>query len=198
MGDSGAVRTTGTTRRAVLRAGALTVVSAAGASACTLGGSSPPSPPKATADDRVRAAVITDVSALVASYRAAIAALPDLVATAGSLLAEHEAHLRALGPYPSTVPSPSPGSPTAGSPTPDATSGGAVASPVAVTSSARPAATRAPSPLALATDKLRELELAAAPRTAAQAAGASPQLARLVASISACEAAHAAVLRTRR
>ena len=207
MVDSGVVRTTGTTRRAVLRAGALTAVSAAGASACTIGGSSRSAPPEPTADDRVRAAVITDVQALVASYQAALAALPDLVATVGSLLAEHEAHLRALGPYPSTVPSPwAPGArPSSGEPSPagsrPSASGSASAepavasSPPATTTSSSPAKA---SPLTLATDKLRALEVAAAPRTAAQTVRASPQLARLVASIAACESAHAAVLRERR
>jgi hypothetical protein len=172
-------------------------VSAAGVSACTIGGSSAPPAPRATADDQVRAAVITDVSALVASYRAAITALPDLVATVGSLLAEHEAHLTALGPYPSTVPSPAPGGPSATSPGPTrSATGSAPAAPVAATSAA--AAPSRPSALTLALDKLRTLELQAAPRTAAQAATASPQLARLVASIAGCERAHAAVLRVRR
>jgi hypothetical protein len=165
-------------------------------SACTIGGSSPPAP-RATADDRVRAAVITDVSALVASYHAAITVLPDLVATVGSLLAEHEAHLTALGPYPSTVPSPAPGGPSSPSPgSSTSATGSASAVPVGATSAA--ANPPRPSALTLALDKLRTLELQAAPRTAAQAATASPQLARLVASIAACEGAHAAVLRVRR
>jgi hypothetical protein len=210
MGDSGAVRTTGTTRRAVLRATALSVVPIGALAACT-GGSATPPAPRPSADDLARAAVISQVDALVASYRAAVTALPRLVAVVGSLLAEHEAHLQALGPMPTTVPSPYvPGTPTPSdspsspAPTPSASSSPSApvsGDPTLSASAVRVAATAAPprpSAESLALEKLRALELAAAPRTAAQTVHASGPLARLIASIAACEAAHAAVLRARR
>ena len=175
MGDSGAVRTTGTTRRAVLRAGLVLAAGATGTAACS-GGSSAPEPRPPSADDLVREAVRTTVAALTSAYQVAIAAVPDLVAPAGSLLAEHRAHLAALGAGPSPTTSTSAGTPApAGSPVPTP-----------------------PASVAEALDRLVPLESAAARANAAQSANASGPLARLVASIASCEAAHAAVLRSRR
>jgi len=131
-------------------------------------------PPAVPAEVRLRTRVATEVEALEALYAAVLARFPAARDELSPLAAEHTAHVAALrGPAPSR-PTTSP-SPT-GSPSPSAT-------PPAVPGTL-PAARRA----------LAAAERSASDRRARQAVGTVPGTARLLASIAACEDAHAALL----
>jgi hypothetical protein len=158
-------------RRSVLAGGGLLLLAA-----CT--GSSPPRAPQLTADQRLARRVAAEITVLVGTYAATITAHPRTRAALSPLAAEHEAHLRALAalqPAPTATPSASSSGSTAPSPS-DSPSAAAV--PVAPS----PAAARA---------ALARSEEAAAARRRQQAGDAGPELARLLASIAACEAVHA-------
>jgi hypothetical protein len=76
------------------------------------GGSLPPRPPAQDPGAGLRGAVAASEVALIAEYRAALAAHPDLAPELGPLVAHHEAHLARVAPdpaNPSGVPA-SPGS----------------------------------------------------------------------------------------
>jgi hypothetical protein len=158
------------TRRAVLAGGGLLFLAA-----CT--GSAPVHAPRLTADQRLARQVAAEITVLAAAYAATIAAHPRTRGALGPLAAEHEAHLLALVAF---MPAPTATPSLSASPS---TSPSAAASAVPVASS--PAAARA----ALATD-----ERAAAARRRQQAVGAGPELARLLASVAACEAVHAVLV----
>ena len=155
----------GLSRRAVLATGSVLTLSA-----CLPGADDEPTRPDPDLVLRRRAA--RQVGELVASYVAVVAAFPQADAqqldTLRLLAAEHEAHVTALA-----VPAPS-GAPTAS------------ATPRPLRSFPR----RWLRPLRW----LAGLERAAARRRTRQALRAGPDLARLLASVGASEAAHAAVL----
>lgn len=169
-------------RRAVLlgggSVGALLVVSAAG---CTSAGGTPspsPTPTRATpppgnpdnpdSDLALRRRVAVEVLALRAAYTAVIEAFPSLRRTVSGLAAEHDAHAAALDPA-TTPPATSPST-----------------GPATTASLSRSGALR----------RLAALERAAATRRTADMLVAGPDLARLLASISACETTHAALLQS--
>jgi hypothetical protein len=153
-------------RRAVLvSAGALAV------SGC-LGPTDEPTP-RPDPDLRLRDRVAAEVDELVRSYAAATAAFPALADRLTPLAAEHQAHAAALrGPRSGSSPTAAPsGSPGATSPAP------------AVPGSAGATVTW-----------LAGLERRAARRRARQAGSAGRDLARLLASVGACESVHAVLL----
>lgn len=127
-------------------------------------------------EQRVRVRIAGEVAELAARYDAVVARHSAAGSELATLSAEHRAHVVALlgpdaarrrGRRPGATPSPSATSPTA--------------SPV-------------PGTLAEARADLTLAELAASRRRGRQARDASPALARLLSSIAACEAAHAALL----
>jgi hypothetical protein len=157
-------------RRCVLAGGGLLLVAA-----CT-GSPSVVRPPPLTSDQRLAQRVTVEIRSLVAAYTATIAAHPATAKALGPLAAEHRAHLAALVtllPAPATsTPTPSPSASTSPSTTPPAV---------------------APSPAAALAD-LATAERSAAARRSQQAGRAGPELARLLASIAACEAVHAVLV----
>lgn len=171
MGAAGVSRRTVVS--ALVGAGALLV------GGCSRGEDGRPAPPR---ELRVRARIAEEVSALAGLYAGVIERFPDSAAELSTLAAEHTAHVEALlGPpaarrllrrATSATPSPS-GSP---SPSPSV--------PPAV-----------PATLAAARVLLADTEASASRRRAARARTADPGTARLLASIGACNAVHAALLR---
>jgi hypothetical protein len=153
-------------RREVLVGGALVA----------LGGCLPDTEPAAPArspEERLRARVADEVDDLAARYAAVMARFPQGRPELSMLAAEHEAHVRALrGRGPASRPR---------SPSPSPSAKG-------------PAAPAVPETLAEARASLAVVERAASRRRGRQATGTGPELARLLASIAACEATHAALL----
>jgi hypothetical protein len=153
-------------RREVLVGGALVA----------LGGCLPDTEPAAPArspEERLRARVADEVDDLAARYAAVMARFPQGRPELSMLAAEHEAHVRALrGRGPASRPR---------SPSPSPSAKGPAAPAVAET-------------LAEARASLAVVERAASRRRGRQATGTGPELARLLASIAACEATHAALL----
>jgi hypothetical protein len=114
---------------------------------------------------------------LLAAYDSAIRDFPDLLARLGPLRADHAAHLQGLIPGAAIA-------------APDATSSNPGSTPAASSALPDPAAT-------LRTLRsLADLEQAAAAARLADMGTSAGSLARLIASIGGCEAAHAAMLRT--
>jgi hypothetical protein len=161
----------GPSRRSVLAGGGVLLLAA-----CT--GSSTPRAPELTADQRLARRIADEINVLATAYALTIAAHPRIRASLAALAAEHVAHavaLTALLPKPTSTSSSSP--PPSGSASP----------------SASPPATIAPS-VAAARTELAAAERAAAARRRHQAGRAGPELARLLASIAACEAVHAGLV----
>jgi hypothetical protein len=160
-------------RRAVL-AGAVALGATgltAGLAACSPDRATPPPPPDP--DVVLRLKVAAEVRSLLAAYAAVIATHPATGARLRPFAAETRAHDRALSGPPGALATPSPKTARAGSsPTP---------SPVPAT----PAGALA---------WLAGLERAAAVRRRRQLLRAGPDLARLLASIGASEATHAALI----
>lgn len=122
------------------------------------------------AERRLRARVAREVAELSARYDAVLARFPGAADELATLAAEHVAHAAALhGPQPS----PSRGRTTA---------------------SASPAPAAVPATLAEARKELAVAEREASERRTRQAVAAPAGTARLLASIAACEAAHAGLL----
>lgn len=166
----------GPSRRAVLVGGGLLALGA-----CTTGGRPVPRPTPRP-DDLLRAEVTSAVRALADLYAATLVVHPTLAARLGPLAAEHRSHLDALLD----------GAPR---PTPSTSSGTAAtgASPSTATPSTGPSAV--PRTPAAAVSRLAAAERRAAGERVGQAVRATaPELARLVAAVGACEAAHAALL----
>ncbi|TDD11344.1 hypothetical protein E1292_05310 [Nonomuraea deserti] len=156
-------------RRALLAGGA------AALTACSASGPSQPSSPPSDSPETVL------VKGLIAEKEGTIALYSSLIADGARKLVpfrdRHQAHVDTLRKH---VP---PGSATpAGSPT-GSPSGSPTGSPSARATREKPSLSR-----------LRSLERKAAARRARQLAGLSPGMAQLIASIGACEAAHAAAL----
>ena len=160
----------GPSRRTVLAGGGMLVIAA-----CT--GSPAVRVPELSADQRLARRVAAEIGVLAAAYAATVAAHPVPSTALGPLAAEHEAHVAALVallPAPTSTPtSSSSGSPT-GSASPSASPPPVASSPAAALSA------------------LAEAERAAAARRRGQAGRAGPGLARLLASIAACESVHSA------
>jgi hypothetical protein len=164
-------RGAGPSRRSVLASSGLLLVAA-----CT--GSATVVVPRLTPDQRLARRVANEITVLAAAYAATIAAHPTTRAALSPLAAEHDAHVAALVallPAPTATPSGSP-SPT-GSAAPSA-------SPPPV------AASRAEAVAALAA-----AERTAGARRRGQAGRAGRELARLLASIAACEVVHATLVK---
>lgn len=143
-------------------------------------------PPRLPVDPELatRSRIAEEVRALARYYGAVMERFPAVRPELATLAAEHEEHSRALlGPTPTTPSrSPSPSGTPSRSPSP---------SPSGTPSTPVPAV---PESLAAALGSLVDAELAAARRRSRQAGRASPALARLLASVAGCEAAHAALL----
>jgi hypothetical protein len=134
---------------------------------------SPPEP-----DAPIRDQVVASIAMLISTYQATAERHPTLTERLAPLAAEHHAHLAALGAPAATA--------TPATPAATATAAPSLV-PVAPVVSADPRrAVRA-----LVTAESR----AAADRVGVAVAATSPDLARLLAAIGACEATHAALLR---
>ncbi|MFC4059339.1 hypothetical protein ACFOWE_13620 [Planomonospora corallina] len=153
------------TRRALLRSGALTAAAAA-AAGCAAEEPEPAAQEPPDPETVLLRQLIADKEQIVAMY--ASLSSRKLV----PFRERHEAHLAELRRrLPAVSPPPGPSSPAA------------------------PSSAATPAPGARASLKsLRELERRAAAARPGQTAGASPALAQLIASIGACEAAHAVAL----
>lgn len=163
-------RGAGPSRRSVLAGTGLLLVAA-----CT--GSPRVVVPRLTADQRLARRAANQITVLAAAYAATIAAHPTTRTALGPLAAEHEAHVAALV---ALLPAPSASASPSGS-----------ASPGGSTSPSASAPPVAPSP-AEAVAALATAERTAAGRRRGQAGRAGAELARLLASIAACEAVHTA------
>jgi hypothetical protein len=161
------------TRRAVLRdlgACAVGVGALAALPGCTSGPRAPdPASPRREPDPDIAvvARALTASVELARRYAATAAALPELSGVLGPLAGEHAAHIDALGGAPTPVP-------TAPRPAPSS-----------------------PAPPMGPTEALAALAAAERASAAARVADllpASPAVARLVASIAACQATHAMIL----
>jgi hypothetical protein len=159
------------TRRRVLAGFAAALVTA-GVGGCSDRGSRPrpspvPSPPP-DPDAGLRASVVADKQALLERYAATARRHPRLAGRLGPLRADHDAHLAALG----------------GRPGP------------AATGSAAPTVPPVPADPRAAVRALEQAEHAAAASRIAQCVRAvDGELAALIASLGACEAVHATMLR---
>jgi hypothetical protein len=137
--------------------------------------------PRPTADQRLAADVAEEIRALAARYAATVRRHPGLGGVLSPLAAEHDAHVRALV---ALQPVASPSASAAGS-----AAGSAAASP-----SVSPTAAAVPATPAAARAALVEAERVAAQRRRTQSLRAGAGLARLLASVAACESVHAALL----
>jgi hypothetical protein len=156
-----------------------------GASACT--GSSVDVAPRPTSDQRLAARVADEIRLLAARYAATVARHPGLRRALSPLAAEHDAHLRALAAL-----QPAAASPSASSSASAAASAAASSSPSASPSAS--ASGSVPATVAGARTALVDAEREAARRRRGQSLRAGPELARLLASVAACESVHAALL----
>ncbi|MGW3349048.1 hypothetical protein ACWDA3_37605 [Nonomuraea rubra] len=166
-------------RRALLAGGGALLASATAAlTACSASG--PPQPPAAPPSDSPETVLLKK---LIAEKERTVALYSSMVAGGGEKLApfrdRHQAHLNELRKH---VP--------AGSAAP---SGGSAA-PSAGPSTGSAAPSAGPSAGKVSLSRLRELEREAAAERPRQLAGVSPGVAQLIASIGACEAAHAIAL----
>lgn len=170
----------GPTRRAVLTGGGVLLV------AGCLPGEDPVEPSARDVELGLRAGIAAEVSALAAAYGRVLEAFPAAREQLSTLAGEHAAHVEALlGPPAARRPAARPS---------------ATPSPAAPSSSAPPTTSppggpSVPPSLPAARAGLADAEARAARRRARQAREARPELARLLASIAACNAAHAALLR---
>jgi hypothetical protein len=160
-------------RRGVLAGGGALLITA-----CTPWGTAA-GPPGLTADQRLAARVADEIRTLEAAYAATIARHPTTRSELSSLAAEHDLHIAALD---AIAPAPTASASAAGSPTPRTTPPQAPVRPSVPTS---PATAR---------NALQTAERTAAVRRQGQTLRAGPELGRLLASVAACEAVHAALL----
>jgi len=151
------------------------VIAGAGAGLLALAGCVPgtePARPEVDPEVSIRARIAGEVQSLSRRYAAVVANFPDADEQLVSFAAEHDAHARALtGPSQRATPSTSSTAPSPG-----------------------PAEPAVPAGLRAAIQSLVVAEEAAAARRSQQARRASPSLARLLASIAGCDAAHARLL----
>jgi hypothetical protein len=154
------------------------------------------SPP--SADQLLARRVALAEQALLAAYDAAAAAHPELAGRLAPFRADHVAHLRGL------VPGDTPQSPTATAPSPTATAPSPTDTAHSPTDTAHSPTNTAPTsasapplsspPSAQIFQQLAQVERDAAAARVNDVATTSGSLARLIASIGGCEAAHAALL----
>lgn len=161
----------GPSRRWVLAAGGSLL-----AAGC-LPGDGSPTRVTVSPEMRLRARIAGEVAALGAEYDAVMVRFPYARGLLGALATEHAAHAQALQ-WPTEAGSPT--SSASQSPSPS--------------SSASPSAAARAGTLREALRALAGAEVEASRRRGRQAGQAGPELARLLASISACEAVHAALL----
>lgn len=167
----------GTTRRRVLSASVLAALAAAGGVAGCASEPSPwAKPPKPLPDVKVLHDVISAEYTMISKYTAVLAAHPGLAGPMSPLLAQHREHLSALRARLVIPPGASP------------------AQAAAATARPRVSRPRVPSSQAAAASYLRTAERDQAAVLVRRVAGVPPSLAQLLASIGACEAAHAALL----
>ena len=163
-------------RRRVISGVIAGVIAGGGAGLLALAGCVPgtePDRPELDPEVSIRARIAEEVRSLSRRYAAVVAAFPEADEQLVSFAAEHDAHARALtGPSQGATPS---------------TSSSAAPSP-------GPAEPAVPTELRAAIQTLVLAEHAAAARRSLQARRASPSLARLLASIAGCDAAHATLL----
>lgn len=170
----------GPSRRAVLGGGGLLALAA-----CTPGSRPLPRPPE-DPDRRLRSEVAAGVQALVDRYAATVSRHPSLQRSLGPLAAEHTAHLSALlGDRATATATPS------GSRAARPSTGSGAATP---TRTASPVPPVPPTPAAARGALATAEGLAAGQRVSQAGRAQAPDLVRLVASIGACEAVHAALL----
>jgi hypothetical protein len=134
---------------------------------------------------------------LLAAYDAAALNQPELASRLAPLRADHAAHLDGLLPGADTSsPSPAPVENPPASPTALASAPAAAASsaPAAAAASEEAAASAAAADQRFVLTSLADLELAAAAARLDDLADATGSIARLIASIGGCEAAHATLL----
>jgi len=134
-------------------------------------------PPREGPEVAVLRGAIRAENVMIARYRSAMSAAPQLRGTLSPVLSQHEAHLAALRSR-LIVPADAPSQPSLSGPAP---AGAAAAGP--------PAGVLA---------RLEAAESAAASALTRRLAGLSPSLAQLLASIAASEASHATLLRAHR
>jgi hypothetical protein len=132
-----------------------------------------------SADQLVARRVAVDEQALLAAYDAVALAHPELAGRLAPFRADHAAHLQGLvpGATPSTTPSTT----------------APASNPASGTASALPPLSSPPSSTAIL-HNLADLERDAAAARLGDVGATSGSLARLIASIGGCEAAHAALL----
>jgi len=132
-----------------------------------LGGcTSDPEPAAPTPDETALGFTLTSATELLAAYTATTAAHPGLAPRLDPLAADHRTHLAALGPGPSPSPTPSP----------------------------TPSVPPVPADPAAAQAALTAAETAAAAALTSRVGPIDADLARTLASVAACRAAHAADL----
>jgi hypothetical protein len=142
--------------------------------AATSVASAAPTPAPLSGDQLVAQRVAVAEEALLAAYDASAAAHPELAGRLAPFRADHAAHLHGLAPGvapPSSAPSST--------------------APAPVASAAAPASSP---PASVVFEQLADLERNAAAARVNDVATTSGSLARLIASIGGCEAAHAALL----
>jgi hypothetical protein len=162
-------------RRSLLAAAGavpLSALLAAGLAGCT---ADPPPPPPPGPDDVRREEAAARERALLAEYDAVLLVLPALAPRLAPLRAEHAAHLGAL---------------TGASPSPSATAG----RPSPASSTVPPPQVPPPDTAAAALEALAVAERVAASAHGKAALDASPELAGLLASLSASELSHPVAL----
>ncbi|MGP3957168.1 hypothetical protein ACTWPT_14295 [Nonomuraea sp. 3N208] len=165
------------------------VLLASGAAALTAcNASGPPPQPPAQAPDSPETRLVKE---LIAEKERTIALYSSMIASGARKLVpfrdRHQAHLNALRKHVATSSSASSSGAASASPPPAASASGTVTA----SASSSPTATATPE-VSLA--RLRSLERKAAALRARQLATVSPGMAQLIASIGACEAAHAIAL----
>jgi hypothetical protein len=160
-------------RRAVLVGAA--ALGATGLAACSPDRATPP--PRPDPDVLLRLRVAGEVRSLLVAYAAVIATHPATGARLRPFAAETRAHDRALSGPPGALPTPSRRTATTGTP-----------------ASSSPAPSPVPSTTAAALAWLAGLERTAAERRRRELLRAGPDLARLLASVGASEATHAALI----
>ena len=159
--------------------------SAPPATASTSAPASPrPSVAALSADQLVAQRVAAAEQALVAAYDAVVVGHPELAGRLAPFRADHAAHLQGLVPGATPSSSPSNSAPSNSGPATNSPSGTAAAGPPL---SSPPASTAI-------LHQLANLERDAAAARLGDVATTSGSLARLIASIGGCEAAHAALL----
>jgi hypothetical protein len=157
-------------------------------SALPTGAPASPTAPVLSADQLLAGRVAIAEEALLAAYDAAADAHPELAGRLASFRADHAAHLHGLVPG-ATPPAPASTAPSSAAPSTAAPS----SIPPSGTNSANAPVSSPPASTAILR-QLADLERSAAAARVNDVMSTTGSLARLIASIGGCEAAHAALL----